>query len=409
MYKFLLTLGYLLPISISILGQHTEYYSTIRFVETPLSSIEGSIPLTQSEALKRHHYQFKYTDRNRLSSIEFYNGNVNKTPNNTASLFTLSHRMEFSISGNTEIISFFGTDENPTLVLGQVAFFEYELNEHGQRKALYFKDPEGNRIENSWGIFRYTWEYDRNGYVIEDRFNKQNERVSIRPGFKFYLLKLFFGPKGSIRLMQNIDHAGNLVENESGAAQDLITVNAEGNFIKWEVLDKDGNLEKGNGPNVAIGLQTFDSYGYETSLEHFDEYGNTIFNSYGFAKSQTTYDSYGNLAERKFIGLEGTPAPHQIAGYTHLKIDYDPSGNYRTRLAYYDEQMNLILHKTRGYAIVKYSYDNQRQLIQIKYLNTQNELVNRLDNGVAYIEYSYDSKQMLTDVLSYDKHKRLVQ
>ena len=66
--------------------------------------------------------------------------------------------------------------------------------------------------------------------------------------------------------MQQINDQGALIENSTGAAQDQITTNAAGNFLQWTVLDKDGALEKGNGPNVAIGIQSFNEYGYEIEL-----------------------------------------------------------------------------------------------------------------------------------------------
>lgn len=391
-----------------LVAQHTEYYSTIRFVETPLSKIDGSVPIPKHEALTRHHYRFNYSKSNQLDSIEFFNGNTKKEPNHTGSLFTLAHRMEFKRTNNSEIISFYSTNREPINVLGSISSFVYNLNKNGLRESLFFEDALGNRVENSWGIYRYKWEYTRDGYVIEDRFNELGERASIRPNFEFYRLKLFFGPNGDIRLMQNIDDQGDLIENSSGAAQDLITVNAEGNFIKWEVLDKEGNLEKGNGPDVAVGFQTFSKYGYQTSLENQDEFGNTIFSNYGFAKSLSSYDKFGNLSARTFIGLDTTPAPHKNAGYTHLKIQYDPTGNFRTRIAYFDEDSIPILHKTRGFAIANYTYNAENQLIRIEYTDTNNNLVNRLDNGASIIKYIYDQEGKKTDTILLDKNAEVV-
>lgn len=390
-------------------AQHTEYYSTIRFVETPLSEIQGSIPMSKNQALTRHHYRFNYSVTNQLISIEFYNGNTPKSPNHTASLFTLAHRMEFISDDNSEKISFYDTKGNPTEVLGSIVAFVYELDEYGLRKALFFEDGNGNRIENGWGIYNYTWNYHRKGYVVEDRFNKNGEQMAIRPGFEFYQLKLFFSPSGSIRLMQNIDQHGNLIENESGAAQDLITVNSEGNFVKWEVLDKVGNLEKGNSPNVAIGVQDFNEFGYETGLTHKDESENTIYSAYGIAESLTSYDRFGNLSERTFIGPEGTPSPHKQAGYTHLKIQYDHTGNFRTQLSYYDNNWNPVPHKTRGYASVTYKYNDQGYLVRIEYLNTRNELVNRADNGAAIIQYYYDQHGDRSEVVLLNKNSEVIQ
>lgn len=188
------------------------YYSTVEFVETPLSYIKGSIPLQCEIALSRNHYRFRYDSKNKLVSIAFYNGSTPKNPNHTANLFTLAHLIEFSYGNGTEKVVFFNTNGEQITVLGNCSQFVYTLNELGFRKSLHFLDRAGNRVENSWNIFEYKWEYLYDGAVIEDRFNADGKQVSIRPGFEFYKLKLYFNNAGHIALMQNIDEDGNLVE-----------------------------------------------------------------------------------------------------------------------------------------------------------------------------------------------------
>ncbi len=195
-------------LSNSQFAQHIEYFSTVKFIETPLSKIEGSIPLTISDALKRHHYRFSYSERNKLLAIEFFNGHVSKNPNHTANLFTLSHKMIFDCHEDKEEITFFDAKGIRTSVLGDVFKFIYSLDGFGRRRALHFENGDGVRIENDWGIYNYTWEYSREGYIIEDRFDKEGKRMPIRPSFEFYRLKLFFDSNGGIRLMQNIDEKG---------------------------------------------------------------------------------------------------------------------------------------------------------------------------------------------------------
>lgn len=402
MLKHLSLILIILCVCETLSSQHTVYYSTVWFVETPLSPIQGSKPLSFKESRNRHHYRFNYSQKNELISIAFFNGSTRKRPNHTSNLFTLSHKMVFEKDLNHETISFFDTNLKPVAVLGQVAKFIYELDEFGRRVKLHFEGPNKQAVENSWGISNYDWVYSRNGYVVEDRFNARGEQVSIRPGFDFYRLKLFFDPNGAIRLMQNIDQDGNLLNNSSGAAQDLITVNSEGNFVKWEVLDKEGNLEKGNGPNVAIGIQTFDEFGYETGLKHLDELQNRMYSDYGIAESRSKYDVFGNLSERTFFGLTNQPSPHKEAGYTHLKLFYDEKGNYRTRLEYYGQDETLIEHKTRGYAVVTYKHNEKNQLVEIAYLNSKKQLVKRLDNGVAMIKYQFDNDGKIIKTIKFD-------
>lgn len=388
----LIILSKLALASNSLNSTRVVYYSTVEFVETPLSEIKGSVPLHKDVAMKRNHYRFEYDNLNRLKAISFFNGNEPRHPNHTANLFTLAHRMEFSYANKSEHVTFFDIKNNPVDVLDNVHRFTYKLNELGYRTQLIFFDMNNEQVENGWSIFEYNWEYISDGSVIETRVNKNGEEVAIRPGFEFYRLHLFFNIKGHISLMQQIDDDGKMVENGSGAAQDNITTNAYGNFMKWEVLDKNHQLERGNGPDVAIGIQTFNDFGYETGLEHRDENNNLVYSAYGICISKTEFDAFGNIKERKFYGPNNHPVNHEHAGYHSLKIQWDDSGNRRTSLSYYALDGQPTSHKSRGYHKIAYEYTKKGLLKKIKYLDANLNLVNRMDTGVAQIVYNYDKK-----------------
>lgn len=379
------------------------YYSTVEFVETPLSYLKGSVPLEKTIALSRNHYRFKYDTTNRLVSVAFYNGNTPKNPNHTANYLIQAHRMEFAYKDSLESVTFYNTKGEQISVLGNCNAFVYNLNALGFRTSLYFLDSDGNRTENSWNIFEYTWEHLRNGAVIEDRFNANGAQVSLRPSFEFYRLKLFFNAAGHITLMQNIDINGNLVENSSGASQDNLSTNSNGNLLQLQVLNNKYKLEKGNGPNVATGIQKINEFGYEVGLENQDEHGNPIYNSYGICRSKTEYDVFGNLSQRFFYDQENNPTNHKYASYHRLKIEWDKTGNHRTGLYYYSVNNTPALHKTRGYHAVKYTYNSNKELKQLSYLNTNGALVNRTDNGVSYIIYQYNNDGKQIGVLICDK------
>ncbi|MCG8577234.1 MAG: hypothetical protein MI810_20290 [Flavobacteriales bacterium] len=385
--------------------QHVFYYSTVEFVETPLSKIKGSVPLSKLDAMNRNHYRFVYNDKNQLLSISFFNGETPKKPNHTANLFTLSHRMEFEYDDQIETVEFYNNKGDATKVLGNCSKFIYTHDDLGFRNSLYFLDQEGQRVVNSWGIYVYEWEYLDDGSVIEERYDDLNNKVAIRPGFEFYRLRLCFNPSGHIALMQNIDENGNLIENNSGASQDQITTNAMGHFIEWNVLNNDHQLEKGNGPDVAIGRQTFNTYGYETSLEHLDENEQNIASNYGVCKSVTFFDQFGNIKERAFYNESGSPDLHINAKYHKLIIEWDRRGNRRTSLKYYNIEDKPCEHSDRGYHEVRYEYDVNGRLSKISYLSKDGKLINRKDNGRAYSVLFYDegSKPI---VRHYDKSKK---
>lgn len=385
-----------------------RYYATTAFVETPLSYFEGSIALTKEKAMTRNHYRFEYDDRNRLVSIGFFNGKTRQVPNHTANLFVLASQIKIRHSPDREEVTFFDRFGNQVEVLGKAAKFIYELNSLGFRRSLRFEDLDGNRIENSWKIYEYKWTYKRDGSVVEDRFSKDRTRASIRPGFEFYSVRLLFNSNGKIALLQNVNRKGSLVENPSGAAQDVIETNAAGNFLAWNVLDLEGRPEKGNGPDVARGIQTFDEFGNETSLRHEDENGNPIYNAYGICTSKTQFDSTGNMIGRTFYDENGKPAPHKTAGYVSFKMFWDKTRNNRLGIEYYDINGNKTEHLERGYATIKQEYDESGNMIKLSYFDKEGDLTNRTDTKIAYVVYEYDKKRRLAKSASSDKDGVLV-
>lgn len=394
-------------ITTSRANSHTVYYTRLVFVETPLSLFKGSMPISQKVAMTRNHYRFTYDSLNRLVSVSFYNGKTPRESNETGNRFFLSSVVKISYSKNREVLLFFDRHGNPVNILGGVAQFVFELDEKGFRKELYFLNSKLQKIENSWKIYRYTWKTDTTNAIIEERYNEKGELASLMPGFDFFRTRLVFNQKGDIALMQNVDANGNLVENKTGAAQDLIDMDANGNFLGWTVLNKNHQPEKGNGPNVARGLQQFDEKGNEISLRYEDEKGNPIFSNYGFCQSVSAFDRFGNMIYRQFLDESGKPAPHQQAGYTSMKITWDKTGNNRLRMSYFDNAGHPINHTQRGFASSVNEYDKNGNLVKLTYYDAAGKIVNRTDNGIAYHVYEYDKKNKLVKRKDYDKDTQL--
>ena len=329
-------ISYLVLGLVLLQAQHTNYYSTVAFVESPYSLLNGSIPLSKAVALKRNHYRFVYNEVNQLIEIGFYLGDQLRDPNHTANLFFQSALIK--IRHHKDQISFRYYDRfgQETSIFGDVHQFIYSLDKNGQRKSLHFLDKNRKRIESNWSIYEYQWELQGDGSVIENRFNQEKESVQLRPGFDFYRIRLTYNQLGYIALMQNIDAEGRLVENKSGAAQDRIETNSDGNFLAWNVLDKKHQLKRGNGPNVARGTQSFDQYGYETGIRYYDEQLNPIASAYGYWNSITKFDRFGNMQIRTFLTPDNKATVHEKAGYSVVKLSYDPSGMNRLKLEYFD-------------------------------------------------------------------------
>lgn len=378
----------------------TEYFSTVPFRETPFADMIGINPLSQEEASGRNHYRFEYDRAGRLIKAGFYLGDQLRDLNHTANHFFLSPQIRFSYESGQEKRRYFDKHGNAITVRGDVFEEVYDLDEQGRRVRLRFKNEKGAWIQNAWNIAEYKWDIRPDGRVFEERFNEKEEMVSIRPGFHFYRIRFHYDHRGMLALMQNIDEHGNLVENDSGAAQDKIEYDERGNVIAWNVLDKHDQLTRGNSPDVARGVMTYDEHGYEIGIRHEDEKGKLIINAYGFCMSKTEFDRFGNMKARTFLGVDKKAEPHQVAGYTHLEMKWSKDGLNRLSLSYFDKRRKPIQHQTRGYAQVRQEYDNRNNMTSMEYLDEKGKPVKRKDNGISQVKFSYDGKGKLIGRIS---------
>lgn len=381
---------------------HIEYYSTIPLRESPYAEFKGIIRLTKKVASERNHYRFEYDNQFRLTSVSFMLGNKPIDPNHTSNYFFATSQQKFEYEAKKEIRTFY--DRFGTQLKQRGAFKEiYTINDRGRYASLYFEDENGNRIENGWGIYEYTWEQQTDGSVIESRVDKSGKDVSLRTGFEFYRIRLYYHQNGLLALMQNIDKVGSLLENNTGVAQDQLHFDKQGRWLGWTVLDANHKIKKGNGPNVAKGINETDQYGYERSIRYEDVDGSPIINSHGFWGSERFYDKFGNYDYTQFVDKNENPGINEESGYSVAKYSWSEDGLNRIRVDLLGLNKQPVLHKTRGYASIKREYNKNGNVIKTSFLGLNNELVNRKDNDISYITYHYGRDKQLIDSKTFRK------
>lgn len=388
-------------------GNLTEYYSMIPLRESPYPTFQGILRLSKEEAMARNHYRFVYDSEFRLESISFWIGDKLRKPNHTANYFFTSPIQKLKYIDNKEIITYYDRFGNQTTQRGAYKSV-YSLDKQQRRVALHFEDDNGITIENSWGISNYEWEHLNDGSIIESRFDLNGNIKSLRPHFEFYRIKLYYEQNGYLALMQNIDDKGFLKENNSGVAQDKLLFDNEGRWLGWNVLNAEHQLHRGNGPNVAKGINIPNKFGYETSIRYEDVDGATIINSHGFWGGKRYYDTYGNYSHTHFLDSSGNPGINQKTGYCHSFYTLDNRGYNILKIELMDVNKKPVLHKKGGYATIQYEYDEFDNKIKVNYLGLDGKKINRKDNGVSYIIYDYDENHALKNNNRYNKSGELL-
>ncbi|MCG6191165.1 hypothetical protein [Maribellus maritimus] len=372
----------------------TEYYSAIPLRESPYPNFQGVVRLSKKEAMTRNHYRFTYDKSFRLVSVSFWLGEKLREPNHTANYFFTAPMQKIQYTDNKEIITYQDRFGNQIAQRGAYKSI-YLLDKNGRRVALHYEDDKGNTVENSWGISNYEWNHQNDGSVIESRYDLKGKLQSLRPQFDFFIIRLYYEQNGIVALMQNVDENSTLIENSSGVAQDKLLFDKEGKWLGWKVLNAKNQLHRGNGPNVAKGINTSNKFGYESSIRYEDIDGSRIINAHGFWGSKRFYDNKGNYTYTQFIDSLGNAGVNEKSGYCYAIYTWDESGYNLLKIELQDTNRQAAIHKNGGYSSIVYEYNEFAQKTQISYLGKNGEPINRADNGVSYIKFDYNKNHTL--------------
>ena len=385
-----------------------DHYASIAFRESPFEDMVGTHRLTQAQARSRNHYRFAYAADRRLISLTFALGDIPRSPNHTANALSEAPVIEICYPPGMEVRHFRDPHGNPIYTRGNVAEERYVLDGSGYRTALTFHGADGQPVENGWGIARYDWSMQKNGSVIEDRYDGRGRPAEIRPGFPFFKLRLNYGPNGWLALMDNIDAEGELLQNPLNAAQDKLEYRANGEMQAWNVYDAQQRRAEGNGPQVARGIRGFNADGMEVSERYEGDDGKAISNAYGFTRTHATFDHYGNMLSRFNQDASGAPIDNPRTGYAGYVMSWDAAGLHRLSMEYRDANGQPAVHSERGYHRLVERYDAAGDRVEIQYQLPDGTPVARLDTGVASERFEYDQRHRLIARRSLDAQGRPV-
>lgn len=346
-----------LLVSPTLLAKEPQYFQHIMFRETPFAPYKGIHPIEASQTNNKLHYEFSFDAQNRVSKISRKLGdNVAPMLGVWDSFIWFAPEVRITYLPKREIHSYFNTKGEQINAHGSVWQAVYELDENGNRKELRFFDKAGNPTQSEWNIHSYQWSPSDDGHIFEKRFNLAGEQQTIRPEFQFHEVKLEYDHKGQLAFMRNYGVEHRPTNNDSGAGIDRITYDLAGNFIRWQVYNKDGTPVEGNSPMVHLGEHLYDENGNKIGLRGFDRSGKQIPFAWGFIEQTYTYNAYGAQNSMRSFNANWQQD-------THLETHYDAAGTFRTELISFDNKGNKLNDaKLGGAAQIKFSLNDKGQV-----------------------------------------------
>ena len=341
--------------SVSAFAASEKAFRHLMFRETPFATYRGIYPLNAEERKGAAHYAVKYDENGRITEISYQiNGKMIHGNEVWDSFIWFAPKVKIAYLPGKEVHTYFDADNNQINAHGNVYRAEYELDSKGRRAALRFFDKDGNATQSEWNVHRYARRFE-DAKVYEKRFDLEGNQQPLRPAFKFYEVELEYDRDGKLAFMRNLGLDGTPTNNDSGAGIDRITYDHNGNFVRWQVYDKDGNPVEGNRPMVHLGEHLYDAYGNKVGMRGFDRFGNRMPFSWGSYEHIQTYDDYGNQRSHVMVNPDGSVD-------RHLAIEYTADNTRIEWLKSLDENEQLAASPMLGgAAALKYTYKDDGQ------------------------------------------------
>ncbi len=335
---------------------------------SPYFAYKGSYQINEVQAGKMRHYCFCYLD-NRLVKI-ISKGNDWKIH---ALAFIGAPIANISYETGKEIWKFYNEKGAPTVNYRGVYVEEYELA-NNERKSLKFYNSSGEPMLSNWGIWEYTWK-KRDSLIVESRFNKTNDLMSLSSYFPFRITGFAIGENGFSKVCYNLGENGFAITNSSeGIACYRDNYDDNNNHTKYTYYNKVGIKVKNTG-GYTTSVKTYDSLGYmikEFFLDNTTILSSKTYNYNSFG--DIYYDGHTTISQNQYINLN-------IEIYPNPCIDKILGINIADQ---YCGEVGINIYSIEGK--IKSSY----KLLKQEYQTDFTIPIIDLSTGIYFIEFRLD-------------------
>lgn len=378
----------------------TEYYADAPFYESPLHPFKFSQQITEHDAKSRINIKVDYDVLGRIVQISIRVGEKLKDLDGAFYGMNIHAPVtKINYANNTEIHQFFDRFGNRIEIMSNVYEKLYEKDKFDRNIKLSYLNKNGEEVTGHTGAANYTWTHQTDGSVIETRKDLDGNIVALRGAFQFMKTRMIYGPNGFFSMLQNIDENGQLVNSESGAAVYKYYFDLHDRFLRWEVYDKDLNPTKGPS-NTGGEINIFEGNEF-VGIDFFDiDHESPALHWSGAERFRMFYDKYGNETKREYQTAKGD-LMNNGSGYAIMQKQWSEDGQFLLAIELLDKDSNPVESQYSGHQKVEFIRNDAGLVTEKRHYGLKG-LKSHKSSGVAIIKYSYNEQKQLTEESSFD-------
>ena len=272
-------------------------------------------------------------------------------------------------------------DENNEPVLSKdeaYSCLKTTVNDKGQNLELRCFDEYGLPCELSNGVHKYTYKYDKNGNLTEERYFDKEGNQTLVDGFYSGVI-CEYDEFNHTTKEYYIDEKGQLTTCDGIIACFNFEYNRQGAVTKVSFNGKNGNLVVAD--NMYAGYTyTYDEIGNKKSCQYFDAEGKPCSLNSGVSKTEYFYDSKTNfMTKESWYDVNSKVIKDFI-------YKYDSKGN---TIESYTLKGDKLMP---GTVVTKHSYDSNNRETSEWYCNLNGSKVRGTNVLYAQVKYEYDER-----------------
>lgn len=358
-----------------------EAYRYMIFRASPYGELMGRHPVAIKDIGHGSYFRFYRNDDGKVQRIEFwFHKQLTRGGYDRFGAIGGAAMLKFEYESDKLVRTYYDENDKPILNSWGVAVEEFGLDENGFKKSLIYKNLEGERIEDSRGVWETTWQVSNNGKtVIEKRMGKDGKSKRFNNFLDFDDVRMEFDDNGLRWETWNLDENGNVALSKQRKVAGVKTT--------WDVTHLDEKT-----------IEWVDVNGKQKDLAPFDD---VMVGNYGFSKEVYEHDMNGNM-----IGLFKFKANGEL-----LATEYDEHVFFRS---IYDQYGFLIDHRYfndsgipavngNGIARMEIIRNDRGMVTEVRRYGLNGELTNGTNDGFAIIKIEFSEEGRPIARKDYDK------